>query len=243
MDLFPAIDLREGKCVRLLQGDYDRQIDYHDDPLDQARLFADQGADWLHIVDLDGAREGAMRNREVIERIVSQTDLNVEVGGGVRDDQALEVLIGVGVKQVVVGTRALEDPQWFEDVVHRPEWTRRIVLGLDARNGQIATRGWMQTESMTVAQMAAVVNDWPLAAIVYTDIARDGMLTGPNIQATGDLARACRVPIIASGGVGELTDLQALCGLPLRGVIVGRALYENRFTVEQALATLKGYTD
>ncbi len=243
MDLLPAIDLREGKCVRLLQGDYARQIDYGDDPVAQARLFADQGARWLHVVDLDGAKEGRMENRTVIERIVSQTDLKVEVGGGVRDETAIAALLTAGVTQVVVGTRALEDPDWFRDVVHHDEFTGKIVLGLDARDGRIATRGWMQTGEITVEDMAATVNGWPLAAIVYTDIARDGMLTGPNVEATGRLARTCRVPVIASGGVGRIEDIRALAQLPLRGIIVGRALYENHFTVAQALTELSKTDD
>ncbi len=240
MDLFPAIDLRDGQCVRLLQGDYDRQIDYNDDPLAQAKLFEQQGAKWLHVVDLDGARQGLQSNRSVIERIVKNTSLRVQVGGGVRDEASAAALLTIGVKRVIVGTRALEDLPWFEKFVHNDQFAGRVVLGLDARNGRLQTRGWRQEATgPTALQLAQQVSDWPLAAIVYTDISCDGMLTGPNIQATNDLAHACRVGVIASGGVGSLKDLVQLAPLPLAGVIVGRALYENQFNLVEALHVLK----
>jgi phosphoribosylformimino-5-aminoimidazole carboxamide ribotide isomerase len=239
MDLFPAIDLRDGKCVRLLQGDYNRQIDYGDDPVAQAREFAQRGTQWLHLVDLDGAREGSMRNRGVIEAIAAETGLKIEVGGGVRDEETIAGLLAAGVTQVVVGTRALEDMDWFKKVVHDDQFAGHVVLGLDARDGRIATRGWTETGEMTTEEMAKIVNDWPLAAIVYTDISCDGMLTGPNLEMTGDLARQCQVPVIASGGVGTLEDIKNLTTLPVRGIIVGRALYEGRFTLEEALAVLE----
>lgn len=239
MDLLPAIDLREGKCVRLLQGDYGRQIDYNDHPVNQAQDFEARGTTWLHVVDLDGALHGSMNNKEVIKEIVGATDLKLEVGGGIRDEAVIAELLDMGVQQVVVGTRAMEDMAWFESMVHREEFAHRIVLGLDARDGCIATRGWTETGEMTVTEMAAKVNDWPLAAIVYTDIACDGMLTGPNVAATRVLAQECSVPIIASGGVGTLEDIRELSTLPVKGIIVGRALYENRFTLEEALDVLR----
>ena len=239
MDLFPAIDLREGKCVRLLQGDYRRQIDYSDDPVAQATEFARHGARWIHLVDLDGAREGVMQNRGVIEAIASEAGVKIEVGGGVRDEQTIAGLLEAGVTQVVVGTRALEDPDWFKTVVHDDRFAGRVVLGLDAREGRIATRGWTQTGEITTEDMAEKVNEWPLAAIVYTDIACDGMLTGPNVAATDKLARQCKVPVIASGGVGTLEDIRKLARLPVRGIIVGRALYEGQFDLAEALAALE----
>ena len=239
MDIFPAIDLRAGKCVRLLQGDYNRQIDYRDNPVAQARDFESDGAQWLHVVDLDGALHGSMQNLEVIRNIVSNTNLKVEVGGGIREEATVAQLLEIGVQQVVVGTRALEDIDWFESLVKKPEFAHHIVLGLDARDGRIATRGWTETGETTITQMAEKVNDWPLAAIVYTDIACDGMLTGPNIETTRQLAERCSVPVIASGGVGRLEDIQNLAALPIRGIIVGRALYENKFTLKQALTAVK----
>ena len=234
MDILPAIDLRAGKCVRLLQGDYARQIDYGDDPVAQAQTFQQDGAQWLHVVDLDGALHGRMHNQGVIARIVAGTDLQVEVGGGIREEQTVAELLELGVQQVVVGTRALEDMAWFEKLA--ATYSQRIVLGLDAREGKVATRGWKQDSEITVQEMAKQVADWPLAAIVYTDISCDGMLTGPNVEMTGQLATNCPVPIIASGGVGMLEHIKELAKLSIKGIIVGRALYEGSFTLPEALA-------
>ena len=233
MYILPAIDLRGGKCVRLLQGDYDRQIDYHDDPVAQAKLFEQQGAQWLHVVDLDGALHGGHYNIGVLEKIRRETKLNIELGGGVRSEESVKALLDSGITRVIVGTKAMEEPEWFEKLVAR--YPDKIVLGLDARKGYIATRGWKQTGQTTVMDMAEIVNNWPLAAIVYTDIACDGMLTGPNIEATRQLAENCNVPIIASGGVGSIEHIEQLAKLPIKGVIVGRALYEGKFTLKEAL--------
>jgi phosphoribosylformimino-5-aminoimidazole carboxamide ribotide isomerase len=232
MELLPAIDLRDGKCVRLLQGDYARQIDYHDDPVAQAQIFQQQGAKWLHVVDLDGALHGRMHNSRVVEKIVSATNLKVELGGGIRDEIVVKKLLEIGLTRVIIATRALEDMDWFEKLVN--DYPQKIVLGLDARDSRLSTRGWTQTGNTTVAEMAQIVNLWPLAAIVYTDIACDGMLTGPNIEATRLLAQNCRIPIIASGGVGKLDHIEQLAKLPIEGIIIGRALYEGNFTLEQA---------
>ena len=179
MDILPAIDLRSGKCVRLLQGDYARQIDYGDDPVAQAQAFQDAGAKWLHVVDLDGALHGRMHNQAVIARILAATDLQVQVGGGIRREETVSQLLQLGVRQVVIGTRALEDMEWFEQIART--YSRQIVLGLDARQGKVATRGWKQESDITVQQMSKSVSDWPLAAIVYTDIACDGMLNTADI--------------------------------------------------------------
>jgi len=234
MVILPAIDLRDGKCVRLLQGDYDRQIDYHDDPVAQARDFEQQGARWLHVVDLDGALHGGHYNVGVLELIKKNTSLNIELGGGVRTGASVKALLDTQITRVIIGTKALEEPDWFEKLVH--DYPHKIVLGLDARDGRVATRGWTSTSETTIADMAGIVNNWPLAAIIYTDIARDGMLTGPNIESTRTLAENCQVPVIASGGVGSLDDIRKLSQLPLAGIIVGRALYENKFTLPEALA-------
>lgn len=237
MDILPAIDLREGKCVRLLQGDYARQIDYRDDPVAQAQEFEQAGARWLHVVDLDGAKYGEHHNITALEDIRRATKLNIEIGGGIRSEASVKALLQAGITRTIIGTRALEEPDWFEKLVS--DYPGKIVLGLDARDGKIRTQGWTQTSEITVMQMAEKVNDWPLAAIVYTDIARDGMLTGPNIEAMRQLAQNCRVPIIASGGVGSLEDIEQLAWLPLQGIIVGRALYEGKFTLPQALAIVE----
>jgi len=237
MEILPAIDLRNGKCVRLLQGDYDRQIDYRDDPVAQAAEFEQLGAKWLHVVDLDGARQGSMANADVIAQIIANTGLNVEVGGGVRDEKTIQNLLQVGVKQVVIGTRALEEMDWFKQIVRKYEG--EIVLGLDARDGILRTRGWTQASDLTALEVARKVSDWPLAAIVYTDIARDGMLTGPNVEATREMAENCHVPIIASGGMSKLEDVEQLAKLELFGIIIGRAYYEGTIDLKEALRGVK----
>lgn len=236
MHLLPAIDLQDGTCVRLIQGDYDRRIDYSDDPVAQARLFESQGARWLHVVDLDGARSGNNYNLDTLSRIRQATKLNIEIGGGIRSEKTVRQLLDTGIRRVIVGTRAFEDTHWFEKLVH--DFPQQIVLGLDARDGKIATHGWTQTGTMTAEEFVERVDDWPLAAVIYTDIARDGMLTGPNIAATARLAQLSTVPVIASGGVGRLEDIKELARLPLEGIIVGRALYEGKFDVAKALAVL-----
>lgn len=237
MYILPAIDLRDGKCVRLIQGDYDRQINYNDDPVAQAKLFEDQGAEWLHIVDLDGALKGGQYNFEILKKIRANTQLKIEVGGGIRSEQAVENLLETGIERVIIGTRAFEDEQWFNDIVKAKP--NRIALGMDAKNGHIATHGWTKTGEMTVLEMADKVNTLPLAAIVYTDIAKDGMLTGPNLESTRELAEHCKIPVIASGGVGSVKDIKDLSKLPITGIITGRALYENKFTLPEAIEALR----
>ena len=239
MHLFPSIDLRDGQVVRLTQGDYARQTTYDSDPVDQARQFADAGATWLHTVDLDGARSGVMRHMDVFERICRATSLKVEVGGGVRTTETIDQLLAVGVERVVLGTAALKNWSWFEELVQAPAYAGHIVLGLDARGGKLAVSGWETTTAAGALDIARAVTDWPLASIVYTDIAVDGMMKGPNLDATAELADATNVSVIASGGVGTLADLRALRQLPIGGAIVGRALYEDAFTIDEALAAFE----
>ena len=240
MHLFPSIDLRGGQVVRLYQGEYDRQTTYGADPLTQAQAFAGAGASWLHVVDLDGARTGSMTHVGIIEQICSHTALNVQVGGGVRSEQTIEALLGSGVRRVVLGTAALTNWSWFEDLVRKPSYEHRLVLGLDARHGALAVQGWEQRIDATALEVARRVSDWPLAALVYTDIDTDGTLQGPDIRATGEIANATQRPVVASGGVGSLDHLRALALLPLEGVIVGRALYERTLTIEDALGVIEG---
>ncbi len=239
MFLLPAIDLRDGRVVRLLKGDYAQQTTYDTDPLAQAQAFERAGASWLHLVDLDGARSGRMTHLSVIERICKETKLKVEVGGGVRNEGVIAKLLSLGVERVVVGTAALRDWDWFEALMGNPTYRGRLVLGLDARDGQLAVAGWEQTTSLTAFDVAKKVSDWPLAAIVYTDIATDGTLQGPNLSATQRMAKSTLTPIVASGGVGHAAHLRALRLLPLQGVIVGRALYEGRLSIEEALAIVE----
>ena len=235
MHLFPAIDIRNGQVVRLTQGDYDRQTTYQADPVDQAKLFRDAGATWLHMVDLDGARTGKLTHAKLFEQVCTQTGLKVEIGGGVRSESVIDTLLNAGVTRVVVGTAALKNWAWFEALMGNPTYRGRLVLGLDAKQGKVTTDGWEQTSELTALDIAKQVTDWPLAAIVYTDIATDGTLKGPNIQATREIAEATDVPIVASGGVGSLEDLRALRELPIQGAIVGKAIYEKAFTIDEAI--------
>ncbi|MEM1444706.1 MAG: 1-(5-phosphoribosyl)-5-[(5-phosphoribosylamino)methylideneamino]imidazole-4-carboxamide isomerase [Planctomycetota bacterium] len=237
--VFPAIDLRGGNVVRLRQGDYDQQTTYGDDPVSQAKQFADAGASWLHVVDLDGARSGQATHRDVIAKIAKSVPMKLEVGGGVRNEATIDALLEAGVHRVVVGTAALRDWSWFEQLAHRDDYADRLVLGLDARDGHVATDGWEQTSDLTAVQLAERVNGWPLSAIVYTDIATDGTLQGPNVPATAEMCDATDVPIVASGGVGTVAHLEELRPLPIQGAIVGRALYDGKFTLTEAIETLE----
>lgn len=239
MYLFPAIDLRNNQVVRLHQGDYAQQTTYGSDPVEQAQIFAAAGATWLHVVDLDGARTGNMSHLEVIRRMCKETKLKVEVGGGVRTEASIDALFNAGVTRVVLGTAALQKWTWFEGLMGNPTYRGRLVLGLDAREGMLAVSGWEKTTNVSAIDIAKKVSDWPVAAIVYTDIATDGTMKGPNIAATREIAAATHVPIVASGGVGTLEHLRALRKLPVQGAIIGRALYEGAFTIDEALAAFE----
>ncbi len=236
MELWPAIDLRGGNCVRLREGDFARETVFSADPVEVARRFRSQGARRLHVVDLDGAREGRPVSRPIIERLVRETALIVEIGGGVRDEDTLAAYLDSGVSRVVLGTRAVEDTEWLREMaVHRPG---QVVLGLDARNGRLASRGWLETTPLDVLDYLARLGPVPLAAIVYTDIARDGAMAGPNVEAIEKLARATKIPVVASGGVSRQADVEALARLPIAGMIIGRALYEGTINLPAALAAL-----
>jgi phosphoribosylformimino-5-aminoimidazole carboxamide ribotide isomerase len=239
MFLFSAIDLRGGQVVRLYQGDYGRQTTYGDDPVAQAQRFADAGARYLHLVDLDAARAGSPQHLDVVERICAQGGLVVEFGGGVRDEPTMRRLLNAGVERIVLGTAALRHWPWFEQTAHDPAFAGRLVLGLDAREGRLAVSGWEQTTQASAEQVAAQVAGWPLAGIVYTDIATDGTLGGPNLQATRAVAQATDVSVVLSGGVGTLEHLRQLRTLPICGAIVGRAIYDGAFTIEQAIEVLE----
>jgi phosphoribosylformimino-5-aminoimidazole carboxamide ribotide isomerase len=249
MDVIPAIDLRDGKVVRLIQGRYDRQITYRDDPAEQARQFHADGARWLHVVDLDGAKAGRPVNTATIAAIArvapppsaavhsSQpraAGLHVEVGGGIRDEASIRQLLDLGVTRVIIGTKAVSDFAWFSHMAER--FPGQLVLGLDARDSMVATHGWLEGSEQTVLEFAAQADKLPLAAIVYTDIAKDGMLCGPNLERTQALAAAVRTPVIASGGVKEVEDIRRLISIGVAGVIVGRSLYEGTLTLRDALA-------
>ena len=234
----PSIDLRGGRVVRLKQGDYGRQVTYDVDPLATARSFADAGAAWMHVVDLDGAKEGRPVQSDLVTQIIQSTGQRVECGGGVRSEDDVRRLLDAGAARVVVGTRAVEDWPWFEGLLGRPEFADRLVLALDAQEGRVATRGWTETTARLATDVARQVAGYPLAAILYTDVAKDGMLQGPNLHHTRSLAEAGPVPVIASGGVGTVDHIRALRPLvPLGvwGVIVGRSLYEGTVDLRDAL--------
>jgi len=232
--VLPAIDLRGGRCVRLRQGDYARETVFDADPVGVARRFAEAGARWLHVVDLDGAREGEPKNLETVARIVEAAGLRVEVGGGVRTAETAERVIGLGVARVVVGTRAVREPAWLADLAHR--FPGRVALGLDVREGRVAVEGWRRGTERTAEEVLAEAEALPLAAIIYTDIARDGMMTGPNVEAVAEMARRTRLPVVASGGVRTVEDVARLRATEVvAGVIIGRALYEGTLTLEAAL--------
>lgn len=234
MEVIPAIDLRDGRCVRLIQGQYDRQITYGDDPAEQARRFHADGARWLHVVDLDGAKAGQPVNTESISAIAGLGLLRIEVGGGLRHEAAIRQLLDLGVTRVIIGTKAVSDFEWFNQMAE--QFPGQVVLGLDARGARVATHGWLEDSTQSLLEFAVQADKLPLAAIIYTDITRDGMLTGPNIENTKALVEAVRAPVIASGGVKEVKDIHALRPIGVAGVIVGRSLYEGTLTLRDALA-------
>lgn len=240
MHVIPCIDIRGGKCVRLLQGQADQQTIYGEDPVSMAQRWADAGAPLIHIVDLDGAFAGQMGNFEVIQAMARSLSIPVELGGGLRDLETIEHVLEAGIQRVVLGTSALE--QWDMLVAATERFAGQICVGIDSRNGQVAVRGWQTVSQVDTISFARRVATVGIAAIIYTDIARDGMLQGPNIPAITALAQQVQVPIIASGGVSRLEDLQQLAtleALGVGGVLVGKALYEGRFTYQQACAAVR----
>lgn len=234
MNLYAAIDLLGGRCVRLHQGDYDRATDYGDDPVGQARRFAADGAPWIHVVDLDGARRGEPVNHDVIGRIAAAVDIPVQVGGGVRSRPDAEALWAAGVARVVMGTAALEDPDLVAALV--PDGA--VAVGLDARGRELAVRGWEAVAGVDLLEAVARFSALGVAALVVTEIGRDGTLDGPDLTGLSSVLEVATVPVVASGGVGSADDLVALTDLDLDGVIVGRALYDDRVTVAEAVAVL-----
>ncbi len=234
MEIWPAIDLRGGKCVRLEQGDYDRETVFGDDPAVVARHWVDQGARCLHLVDLDGAKEGCPANLAAVSAILEAIDVPCELGGGIRDEATIERLLQLGLSRLVLGTSALKRADWFRRMCGR--FPNRLVLGIDARDGRVATEGWLQTSDVSATALAAEFADEPLAAIVYTDIATDGMMQGPNLEAMAAMQRAVDLPVVASGGVTTVDDVAALAAVPMAGCIIGRALYEKRLDLPGALA-------
>ena len=214
MYIIPAIDLLEGKCVRLIQGEYHRQITYQDDPVKQAKKFSSAGAQWVHIVDLGGAKVGGLVNTDAISAIAALGKLRVEVGGGIRDEASIRQLLDMGIERVIIGTKAVSDFDWFCEMAEK--FNRKLALALDVRGSKVATHAW-----------------------IYTDISKDGMMAGPNFERTRGLVEAVQIPVIASGGVGQVSDIKKLAGLGAEAVIIGRALYEGTLNLSDALNAAK----
>ena len=235
MLILPAIDLRAGRCVRLRQGDYSRETVFDDDPVAVARRFEDAGAAWLHMVDLDGAREGEPKHLDKVAAVLEAVGMNVELGGGIRTAQAVKTALGLGLARVIVGTRAVREPDWLTEIATR--FPGRVALGLDARRGCVAVEGWESETRQTAVEMLRAAAALPLAAIIYTDIARDGMMAGPNVEATTHVAKASPFPVIASGGVTTVEDIRRLkASGTIHGAIIGRALYEGTIDLKEAIA-------
>jgi phosphoribosylformimino-5-aminoimidazole carboxamide ribotide isomerase len=237
MQLWPAIDLRDGKCVRLRQGDYNQETVFGDDPVAVARHWVELGAPALHLVDLDGAKSGRVDNLATVAAIVEAVPVPCELGGGIRSEATIAQLLELGLSRVVIGTLAIKQPDWFREMCRK--FPQKIVLGIDARNGHVATDGWLETSAVRATELAQSFASEPLAAIVYTDIETDGMLQGPNVAAMAEMRQAVDLPVVASGGVAVAADVAALAQIPMAGCIVGRALYEGTLTIEAALAACK----
>lgn len=241
MILYPAIDLKGGECVRLLRGEMDAATVYNPDPASQARAFQDAGCAWIHVVDLDGAFAGEAVNGAAVRSILSAVDVPVQLGGGIRSRAHIDTWLEAGISRVILGTVALRDPELV--IAACRDHPGRIAVGIDARGGKVAVEGWAETSEITATDLALKFEDAGVAAIIFTDIDRDGALQGPNLEATGALARALSTPVIASGGVSSLDDLRAIAKLDKDGVagaIVGRALYDGRVDVVGAVRALAG---
>lgn len=233
MYVLPAIDLRGGKCVRLIQGQYHRQITYEENPVVKAEEFISAGAQWLHIVDLDGARIGKVVNADAVRAIAELGRLKIELGGGIRDRQSIKQMLQMPLERVIIGTKAVSDFEWFSETT--AEFPGKIALGLDARGWKVATHGWTQDSPEDLIDFAQRAARLPVAAIIYTDINKDGMLAGPNFERTKAVVDAVEVPVIAAGGVTEINDVVKLAELGVAGVIIGRALYEGTITLAEAI--------
>jgi phosphoribosylformimino-5-aminoimidazole carboxamide ribotide isomerase len=238
MIILPAIDMRQGRCVRLLQGRTEQETVYFEDPVAVALRWEAEGAAWLHLVDLDGAMSGGLGNRAIAKRIFAALQIPVQFGGGLRAMEDLEEILEAGAARAVVGTAAVHHPEFLAEALQR--FGERIVVGIDAREGRVATHGWNQVGSLEAVAFAQTLARTGFQRVVYTDISKDGMLAGPNLEATRRLATGSQLKVVASGGVASLDDLKALCRLEnigIEGAIVGKALYERRFTLKEAIET------
>ncbi len=236
LEIYPSIDLRGGKVVRLAQGDFARQTTYDVEPGRVAHSYADAGATWLHVVDLDGAKEGRVCQANLIGDIVqAEPRLSVQAGGGIRNVDDVKRLLDAGCNRVVVGTRAVSDWPWLETLLADDAMANRITLAIDAKDGRVAVGGWQETSDVTAIELARRARDLPIAALLYTDVARDGMLGGTDAIGTAELADVSTIPVLASGGVGSIDDLPPLVASNVSGVIIGRALYEGKIDLQAAV--------
>jgi phosphoribosylformimino-5-aminoimidazole carboxamide ribotide isomerase len=233
MYVIPAIDLLGGRCVRLIQGEYHRQITYDNDPVEQAKQFNSAGAQWLHIVDLEGAKVGKPVNTNAISAIAALGKFKIEVGGGLRDETCIQQLLDMGIERAIIGTKAVSDFEWFAQCAEK--FSGKIVLSLDARGAKVATHGWTQDSPQQLLEFAAEAAKLPLSAIIYTDITKDGMMSGPNFERTKVLVQAVNLPVIASGGVREVEDVKKLAELGVEAAIIGRSLYEGTLKLADAI--------
>ncbi|MGD6854801.1 1-(5-phosphoribosyl)-5-[(5-phosphoribosylamino)methylideneamino]imidazole-4-carboxamide isomerase [Bacillus infantis] len=234
--IYPAIDMRAGKCVRLLQGDYEKETVYGDSPFDMAKSFADAGAEWIHMVDLDGAKDGRRVNDSFVIKAAQELGAKVQIGGGIRTEEDIAHYLDNGVSRVIIGSIAVSNPEFAIEMIRK--YGDKIAVGLDAKDGYVATHGWLNTSGVKAVELGKRFADAGAETFIFTDIATDGMLSGPNAEAVRELAAATGKSVIASGGVSSLADLTALQAYEAEGVsgaIVGKAIYEGRFTVEQAL--------
>jgi len=233
MEVWPAIDIRGGNCVRLRQGDYAQETVFGENPAEMAKYWVSQGAKRLHLVDLDGAKDGKPTNFDCTAQLVKAVDIPCELGGGIRDEQTIRSLLDIGLARLVIGTLALKQPEWFREMCGK--YPGKLVLGIDAKNGFVATDGWLETSSTPAVTLAQQFEASPLAAIVYTDIATDGMMQGPNLPEMKAMQQQVAVPVVASGGVTTLTDVKNLAEAGLAGCIIGRALYEKTILLPEAI--------
>ncbi|MFQ5736378.1 MAG: 1-(5-phosphoribosyl)-5-[(5-phosphoribosylamino)methylideneamino]imidazole-4-carboxamide isomerase [Thermodesulfobacteriota bacterium] len=239
MIIIPAIDIKDGRCVRLTQGKMDRETVYYDDPAEVARRWEASGAELIHLVDLNGAVEGSAVNFAVIKRIIASVNVPVQIGGGIRDEAgAARYLELEGVKRIILGTAAHDNPALVEKLTNGHPG--RVAVGIDARNGYVAIKGWVKVTNRKVSELARSLEGQGVACIIYTDISRDGMLMGPNVAATRELAESITVPVVASGGISTIEDITAYGDVPLEGIIIGKALYAGNFDLKEAIAAASG---
>jgi len=233
LTIYPAIDMRGGKCVRLLQGDYDQETVYGDSPFEMAKSFAATGAEWIHMVDLDGAKDGKRVNDRFVIEAAQNLEAKVQIGGGIRTEEDILHYLENGVDRVIIGSIAVSNPEFAIEMIQK--YGAKIAVGIDAKNGYVATHGWLDTSSVKAVELGKRFADAGAETFIFTDIATDGTLAGPNIDAVCEMAEVTGKNVIASGGVSSLADLQAIASKGISGAIVGKALYENRFTLKEAL--------